>query len=83
MREVLSRVPPSDSTLLEGAFITVSLVLAGAAIGFGAGIFLEFGTAILGTLLAVSFASIALMALLYHRLFHEHRILIEYDEDLW
>ncbi|MGM0397619.1 MAG: hypothetical protein ACQEQY_01365 [Halobacteriota archaeon] len=83
MREVISRVPSSDSTMLEGAFIAVSLLLTAAAIGFGAGIFLDASTQVLGTLLAVSFASIAVMAVLYHRLFHDHRIVIEYDEDLW
>lgn len=83
MREVISRVPPSDSSMLVGAFITTSLVLMAAAVGFGAGIFIGVSTPVLGSLLAVSFASLAVMAVLYHRLFHEHRIVLEYDEDLW
>ncbi|MFW6003723.1 MAG: hypothetical protein ACOCPT_04820 [Halanaeroarchaeum sp.] len=83
MREVISRAAASDSTPLEGAFIAVSLLLTGAAIGFGAGIFLEVSTPVLGTLLALSFAAVAVMAVLYHRLFYDHRIVIEYDEDLW
>lgn len=83
MREVISRAAASDSTTLEGAFIAVSLLLTGAAIGFGAGIFLEVSTPVLGTLLALSFAAVAVMAVLYHRLFYDHRIVIEYDEDLW
>jgi len=83
MREVLSRAPPSDSSVLMGAFITISLVLMGAGLGFGAGILLGASTAVIGSLLAVSFASLGAMALLYHRLFHDHRIVLEYDEDLW
>lgn len=83
MREVISRVPPSDSSILMGGFITASLVLMGAAIGFGVGIFLDFSTQVIGSLLAISFASLAVMVLTYHRLFHDHRIVIEYDEDLW
>lgn len=83
MREVISRQPPADSSTLMGAFITVSLVLIAASIGFAAGVFLDVSTPVLGTTLAVAFASLAGMVLLYHRLFQDHRIVIEYDEDLW
>lgn len=83
MREIISRVPPSDSSTVTGAFIALSLVLVGASTGFAAGIFLEVSTPVLGTTLAIAFASLAGMTLLYHRLFHEHRIIVEYDEDLW
>ena len=68
---------------MMGLFIVLSLVLMSASIGFGVGVFIDLSTTILGVLLAVSFASIAGMAMLYHRLFHEHRIVLEYDEDLW
>ena len=83
MREVISSVPPSDSPALLTGFITLSLVLASASITFGVGVFLDFSTTILGVLLATSFAAISGMTLLYHRMSHEHRIVIEYDEDLW
>lgn len=83
MREVISRVPPSDSAMLMGGFITASLVLMTAGIGFGTGVLLGFSTPVIGSLLAISFASLAVMVLTYHRLFHAHRIVIEYDEDLW
>ena len=83
MREVISRTPPTDSSTVLGAFITLSLVLIGASAGFATGIFLEVSTPVLGTTLAIAFASLAGMVLLYHRLFHDHRIVIEYDEDLW
>ena len=83
MREVISSVPPTNSPTLQGAFILTSLVLTGAALGFAAGVLLGLSTAVLGTLLATAFLSIALMAILYHRLFHEHRMMLEYDEELW
>lgn len=83
MHEVLSRVEPSDSPRLFGAFIVLSLVLAAASIGFAIGIFLEVTTMVLGVLLALAFASLGGMVLTYHRLFHAHRIVMEYDEDLW
>ncbi|MFW5918780.1 MAG: hypothetical protein ACOCSF_01110 [Halanaeroarchaeum sp.] len=69
--------------MLMGGFITASLALMTTGIGFGAGVVLGFSTQVIGSLLAVAFASLAVMALTYHRLFHEHRIVIEYDEDLW
>ena len=83
MREVISRVPPSDSELVVGAFIALSLTLMIGAITFAAGIFANFSTPALGVALAVMFASIGGMALTYHRMFHDHRIILEYDEDLW
>ncbi|MFB6124450.1 MAG: hypothetical protein ABEJ59_00640 [Halanaeroarchaeum sp.] len=83
MREVISRAPPSDSTRLMGAFILLSLTLLSAAVGFGVGVFVDFPTSVLGVLLAAAFAAIAGMAMTYHRMFHEHRIVLEYDEDLW
>ncbi|MFB6069974.1 MAG: hypothetical protein ABEJ76_03045 [Halanaeroarchaeum sp.] len=83
MREVISRTPTSDSSLLMGGFITLSLVLLSAAIGFAVGVFVDLSTTVLGVLLAVSFASIAGMTVTYHRMFHDHRIVLEYDEDLW
>lgn len=83
MREVISSVPPTDSSYVMGGFISLSLVLAMAGLGFGGGVLLGTSTTILGVLLAIAFASIAGMAVLYHRLFHEHRIVIEYNEDLW
>ncbi|MFB6093397.1 MAG: hypothetical protein ABEJ77_00450 [Halanaeroarchaeum sp.] len=83
MREVISRAEPSDSPWTMTAFIAASLVLAGAGVGFATGIFAGFSTPILGLALVLAFASIATMALTYHRLFHEHRIVLEYDEDLW
>ncbi|MFB6081747.1 MAG: hypothetical protein ABEJ67_02890 [Halanaeroarchaeum sp.] len=83
MRDVISRAPATDDSRLMGAFIVLSLVLTSAAIGFGVGVFIDLSTAVLGVLLALSFISIAGMTLTYHRLFHDHRIFIEYDEDLW
>ena len=83
MHEVISRVGPSDSPRLFGGFIVLSLVLAVASIGFAVGIFLEFATTVLGVLLALAFASLGGMVLTYHRLFHPHRIVLEYDDDLW
>lgn len=83
MHEIISRVGPADSPGLLAGFILLSITLTVGSIGFAAGIFLEFTTTILGILLAVSFASIGGMILTYHRLFQEHRIVLEYDEDLW
>ena len=83
MHDVISRVEPSDSPLLMAVFISLSLVLAVSAIGFGAGVFLGLSTTLLGVALALAFASLGGMVLCYHRLFHPHRIVVEYDEELW
>ena len=83
MHEVLSRVEPTDSPLLQGVFILLSLLLTVSAVGFAAGIFLEASTTVLGVALAISFGSLAGMVLTYHRLFHPHRIVLESDEELW
>lgn len=83
MHEVLSRRAASDSQRLLGGFILLSLLLAGVSIGFAVGIFLELSAAILGVLLATAFASMGGMVLAYHRLFHDHRIVLEHGEDLW
>lgn len=83
MHEVISRVEPSDSQALMAGFILLSLLLMVSAIGFAAGIFLDVTTSVLGVLLALSFGSIGGMILTYHRLFQEHRIVLESDEDLW
>lgn len=83
MHEVISRVGPSDSPVLLGAFILLSLVLTVSSLGFAIGIFLELTTMVLGVLLALSFASLGGMVLSAHRMFHDHRIVLEYDEELW
>ncbi|MDZ7850826.1 MAG: hypothetical protein U5K70_08570 [Halodesulfurarchaeum sp.] len=83
MHEIISRVEPADSPRLLAVFILLSIVLSVASIGFAAGIFLEFTTTVLGVLLALAFASMGGMVLSYHRLFQEHRIVLESDEDLW
>lgn len=83
MHEIISRVEPANSPRLLGGFILLSIGLTVASIGFAAGIFLEFTTTALGVLLAIAFASIGGMILTAHRLFQEHRIVLEYDEDLW
>ena len=83
MHEVISEVEPSSSSKIYGAFIVLSLILAAASIGFAVGVFLPLATMYLGVLLAVAFASMGGMILAYHRLFHPHRIVLEYDDDLW
>lgn len=83
MHEVISRVEPSDSPVLLGGFILLSLLLTVSSIGFAVGIFLELSTMVLGVLLALSFASLAGMILSVHRMFQPHRIVLEYDEELW
>jgi hypothetical protein len=83
MHEVISRVEPSDSPLLLGVFILLSLLLTVSSIGFAIGIFLEVATMVLGVLLALSFASLGGMVLAVHRLFQPHRIVLEHDEELW
>lgn len=83
MHEIISRVEPADSPGLFAGFILLSIGLTAASIGFAAGIFLNFTTTVLGVLLAVAFASIGGMILTAHRLFQEHRIVLETDEDLW
>ncbi len=83
MHEVISRVEPSDSSALMAGFILLSLLLTVSSIGFAIGIFLELTTTVLGVLLALAFGSLGGMVLAYHRLFQEHRIVLEYDEDLW
>lgn len=83
MSEVISRVKHTESPRVFGGFILLSLLLAGSSIGFAVGIFLEVTTTILGVLLAVAFVAMGGMVLAYHRLFHDHRIVIESGEDLW
>ncbi|MEF8771195.1 hypothetical protein [Halodesulfurarchaeum sp.] len=83
MHEVISRVEPSDSSILLGGFIVLSLLLTVSSIGFAIGIFLEMETMVLGVLLALSFASLGGMVLAVHRLFYPHRIVLEHDEELW
>jgi predicted outer membrane lipoprotein len=83
MTEVLSRVPAADSDGLVAGFVLLSLVLAGASIGFAIAIFLELGALILGVLLAAAFAALGGMVLAYHRLSHDHRIVREHGEELW
>lgn len=83
MHEIISRVEPSDSSLLMAGFILLSLVLFVSAIGFAAGVFLGVSTTVLGVTLALTFASLGGMVLSYHRLFQPHRIVLEYDEELW
>lgn len=83
MHEVISRVEPADSPGLLGAFIVFSLLLTVSALGFAAGVFLGASTTVLGVALALSFASLGGMVLTYHRLFQAHRVVLEYDEELW
>jgi hypothetical protein len=84
MRDSLSTAPPTpESRRLTALFVVLALGLVWVSLAFVLEVFGLGNTVVLGLNLAVGFALIALMAMVYYRLFVPHRIVLEADEDLW
>lgn len=84
MREIVSAAPPSPtSRRLTGLFVLLALGLIWVSLAFVIEVFGVGSTPVLGVNLAAGFALIALLAVVYYRLFVPHRIVLEADEDLW
>jgi len=84
MREVVSLTEPKPtSRLLTGLFVVLALALIWVAFAFALETFGAGNHVVLGTDLAMGFALIALLLVVYYRLFVPHRLVIEHGEDLW
>lgn len=83
MHEIISEVAPSTSGKHVFAFIALSIGLMGAGLVFAVGVFTGMAQTYLGIVLAAGFLMLAGMLLLYDRMSTPHRIVLEYDEDLW
>ena len=83
MIEVISETKPSTSGLGVAAFVALSLGLTVVGLGFAYGVIAGVSQTLLGVVLSAGFAILAAMLVLYSRLSTPHRIVLEYDEDLW
>ncbi|MFB6268031.1 MAG: hypothetical protein ABEI31_10255 [Halodesulfurarchaeum sp.] len=83
MNEEVSTAAPSTSGRLVAAFITFSVALFVVGVAFAGGVVMGLSQTVLGVVLAIGFALLAGMLLLYYRMTAPHRILVEYDEELW
>ncbi|MFB6165330.1 MAG: hypothetical protein ABEJ31_09250 [Haloarculaceae archaeon] len=84
MREIVDVSAPTDRRRLATVvYVVLSLALVFVAIQFTREVFGAGDPTVLGLDLAMGFALIGLMALAYYRLFLEHRLVLERDEDLW
>lgn len=83
MRRVVSVAPPSTSRRLTAVFVVLSLLLVWIGLAFSIEVFGRANPVVLGLNVGLGFAILAGLVVLYYRLFHSHRIVIEHDEDLW
>ncbi|MFB6153315.1 MAG: hypothetical protein ABEJ27_03590 [Halodesulfurarchaeum sp.] len=83
MHEEVSAAGPSTSGRQVAAFITFSIGLFLVGLAFAGGVVIGLSQTLLGVLLAIGFALLGGMTLLYYRMTASHRILLEYDEELW
>ncbi|MFB6113349.1 MAG: hypothetical protein ABEJ58_04510 [Halodesulfurarchaeum sp.] len=83
MHEVVSEAEATHSSTVAIAFIALSLALFLVGVAFAAGVFLGASQTVLGLVLTAGFAMVPVVLVLYHRLTRPHRVLLEYDEDLW
>lgn len=84
MREIVSEVTPTPtSRRLTALFVVLALALVWVSIAFVLEVLGVGDTVVLGINLAAGFAIIALMAVVYYRLFVPHRLVLEHGEDLW
>lgn len=84
MHEFLSAVQPKPtSRRLTALFVVLALGLLWVAFAFTVEVFGAGDPTVLGLNLALAFALIGLMAIVYYRLFVPHRFVFEQGEDLW
>lgn len=83
MHEIISEAAPSTSGKHVFAFIALSIGLLLDGVVFAVGVFTGMDQTYLGIILAAGFLMLAGMVLLYDRMTTAHRIVLEYDEDLW
>lgn len=83
MHEVLSEAGADDSGATAYGFIAVSVALVVVGIAFAYGVFAGVSQPVLGVILSVGFALLAVGMLLYFRIVSPHRIIMEADEELW
>jgi hypothetical protein len=83
MHEIISEAPPSTSGKHVFAFIALSIGVILVGVVFAFGVFTGMNQTYLGVVLAAGFAILAGMLVLYDRMSTAHRIVLEYDEDLW
>lgn len=89
MHEIISEAESSTSGRHVFVFIAASLGLVLAAVVFVYGVFAGFvsdpatNQMYLGVVLSGAFALLAVILYLYFRMLAPHRIVLEYDEELW
>ncbi|MDX1748351.1 MAG: hypothetical protein R3324_20640 [Halobacteriales archaeon] len=82
MREIVSEVAPKPtSRRLTVAFVVLALGLTWISIAFTIEVFGAGNPVVLGTNLATGFAVMALLAVVYYRLFVPHRLVVETGGD--
>jgi hypothetical protein len=89
MNDIISQAEASTSGRHVFVFVAASLGLLAVGLAFAYGVFAGFvsdpatNQTYLGVILAVGFALLGVMLYLYFRMAVPHRIVLEYDEDLW
>lgn len=89
MHEIVSEAEASTSGKHVFVFIAASLSLFVLALAFAYGVLFGFvsepatNQTYLGVVLGLGFAMLAVIVYLYFRMTAPHRIVLEYDEDLW
>lgn len=84
MRESISEAPANPgSRILLAVYIVLFLALLSVSFDFVVGVLTGSSSSVLGLNLAAGFAIVALMVLVYYRMFVPHRFMIEHDEDIW
>ena len=89
MHEIVSEAKASTSGKHVFVFIAASLGLFVLALAFAYGVLFGFvsepatNQTYLGVILGLGFGTLAVIVYLYFRMTVPHRIVLEYDEDLW
>lgn len=89
MNEIISEATASTSGKHVFVFVAASLGLFVVGLAFAYGVLVGFvsdpatNQTYLGVVLGSGFALLAVIVYLYFRMTAPHRIVLEYDEDLW